>query len=75
MFSLFQDVLKELRLCNVGWENELPFAEVEIVWMEMVIIYFKVTSREHSVDIATGHGFVGQDSIPGKGKRFISTPQ
>jgi hypothetical protein len=55
--------------------GRFTFAEMEIVWLEMVIIYFKVIAREHSVDIATGYGLVGQDSIPGKGKRFISTPQ
>jgi hypothetical protein len=45
--------------------------------MELVVYYFKVISKENSFYAVTDQGLVGQDLIPGNGKRLpiISTPQ
>jgi hypothetical protein len=32
-------------------------------------------SRDSSVDVAIGYGLVGRGSIPGRAKRFYSTPK
>jgi hypothetical protein len=45
-----------------------------IIKIKIRTINFNSRSRYNTVSMATGYGLEGRGSIPGRGKKFFSTP-